>query len=170
MTNHIIIHTESNGMVHAGTFDNATWERPWGKFEAEDTDMPLWYDFNKSPNLTVRLGDLELRKAGTPIEQEELRNGDRVRIEWNDGDTWEVTVGENHSLKDMPTHTGSVYLLNRPTPSWPTTPGSVITIRSRSTGGVRKVTLGKDGVWRGFDIAHAQDELAAKHDLVEVLL
>lgn len=57
------------------------------------------------------------------------------------------------------------YLLDRPKPVLPTAPGSVVKVRVRNHG-VQKITLGKDGMWRGQNV-HA--DAAMVKDNTEIL-
>lgn len=61
------------------------------------------------------------------------------------------------------------YLIDRPKPELPTVPGSVVSVRLKDGGGVRKITLGNDEHWRGQDINADADMLKRHAEIVEVI-
>lgn len=89
-----------------------------------------------------------LRNPGEPIDPADIREGDRVRIEYSDGEAREWAVKHDAGGDcDVYGTTGDKYfLLDRPKPELPTEPGSVVRVGDAEGGLYR--TLGRDGVWR----------------------
>lgn len=120
---------------------------------------------------------LEAVKKGKRIPKSAIRNGDLIRmidhstpppgerdyktIEYvataNGDDGYQFSAGEKF------------YLIDRPEPELPTVPGSVVRVHLKDGGGVRKIALGNDGLWRGQDIYADADMLKRHAETVEVI-
>lgn len=100
--------------------------------------------------------DMKLVRRGKEIDPADVREGDRIRIEWTYGDgttlAREETVRRNGHTS-YPYQSGierRVYLLERAPFKLPTTPGAVVRVETdEDCDGAADYVLDLGGVWRG---------------------
>lgn len=100
--------------------------------------------------------DMKLVRRGKEIDPDDVRKGDRIRLEWtyDDGTTLarEETVRRNGHTS-YPYQSGierRVYLLERAPFKLPTTPGAVVRVETdEDCDGAADYVLDLGGVWRG---------------------
>ena len=114
--------------------------------------------------------DMKLVRQGSRIDPDDVRKGDRIRIEWTYGDgttlAREETVRRNGHTS-YPYQSGierRVYLLERAPFKLPTTPGAVVRVETdEDCDGAADYVLDLGGVWRGgengsaFNAEHFED-------------
>lgn len=157
--NSMLVADSADATITSERPDGDNWPRrsPWGigvppmRTRLEATfDEPYHTVLNeaKESDKLEALGfgeDMGLYKKGTPIERHEIKKGDVLRVEYpisGDKCTRTYTAKQNGGIVIMPTETH--YLLERPKPYVPSTPGSVIV----QTSGGRCWTLDLNGTWR----------------------
>ena len=119
---------------------------------------------------------LDAIKKGRRIAQSEIRKGDLIRVK----DHGEPLPGERDykTLEFVATEDGDApylsdpgekfYLLERPKPTLPTAPGSVVKVRIPGYG-VQHIVLGKDGLWRGPNMKAHASKVHETADVLEVI-
>src|SRR5699024_7414164 len=104
-----------------------------------------------------------LREKGVPVGLEDLREGDRIRFVYSNGDVFEQVLNFDPS-GIVDDGTIEFFLLERPNDVMPMNPGSVV----RNANGVL-FTLGKDGLWRsGSQVFTHEDFNDTQWELVVV--
>lgn len=136
-----------------------------------------------------------LKEGGTEVDPDELREGDRYRVEYDyvhhnrlgvltDGEAPTKKLVRRHTVEQIrgegtptPAHysgdsieNARYFLLERAEEALPSAWGTVATFRSRQTPGMGvQAVYGKDGKWRGIDVCMDADMMAQRYRLVEVL-
>ena len=143
------------------------WPSPWftrpsgGKtIVAASTRSPMTSlpDSSESDRLAA-LGfgeDMKLVRRGKEIDPDDVRKGDRIRLEWTYGDGTTIAREEtarrngHTSYPYQSSIERRVYLLERAPFKLPTTPGAVVRVETdEDCDGAADYVLDLGGVWRG---------------------
>lgn len=110
------------------------------------------------PKSAIRKGDLiRMVDHSTPLPGERYYKTIEYVATANGDDGYQFNAGEKF------------YLLDRPKAELPTAPGSVVKVLLKDGRGVRRITLGNDGHWRGQDINANADRLKLNTEILEVI-
>lgn len=173
---------DNNGTVTTfGNVEDVNFNYHWGKLTTVDfsprpdddgADCVKYTGDNARASLVEFFG-FEAVMKGERIPKSAIRKGDLIRMVDHsiplpgDRDYRKIEyVATANGDEGYQFSTGErFYLLHRPKIEMPTAPGSVVRVRVRNHG-VQKITLGKDGMWRGRDV-HA--DAAMVKDNTEIL-
>lgn len=181
----IAIEHENGQMTTFGNVEHANFNYHWGQLTTVDFTPRADDDGAQYVNFTgdnaraglVELFDLGGVKPGRRIPKSDIRKGDLIRMVDHgkpaegerDYKTLEYVAAEDGDGGYRFNAGEKFYLLDRPKPELPTVPGSVVRVRLKDGGGVRKITLGNDEHWRGQDINADADMLKRHAEIVEVI-
>ena len=100
--------------------------------------------------------DMKLVRQGSRIDPDDVRKGDRIRIEWTYGGGTTLAREETSRRNGRPSYPYQsgierrVYLLERAPFKLPTTPGAVVRVETdEDCDGAADYVLDLGGVWRG---------------------
>lgn len=95
--------------------------------------------------------DMKLVRRGKEIDPDDVRKGDRIRLEWTYDDGTILAREETSRRNGRPSESPIlVYLLERAPFKLPTTPGAVVRVETdEDVDGAADYVLDLGGVWRG---------------------
>lgn len=134
------------------------------------------YDGLTPSDALIDFFDLEAVKKGKRIWKGEIRKGDLIRMidhstprpGERDYKLLEYVAAEDGDAAYQFSSGEKFYLLDRPKVELPTAPGSVVSVRLEGYG-LQRITLGKDGLWRGREV-HADAAMVKDNaEIVEVI-